>query len=90
MITMNIKKHTRAIAQQLDDDLLAIRLEELVKQIAAFLAVIYVAGLMTGTYLKKYNQKISKAFTYESSGTAESIQSPITNEHGMAQPQVYP
>ncbi len=35
MITMNIKKHTRAIAQQLDDDLLAIRLEELVKQIAA-------------------------------------------------------
>ena len=66
-----MKKLTRSITEQLDEDLLGIRMQEVVMMLVPILVFIFVAGQITGSTFRKYNQKISELFVYKSNSKAQ-------------------
>ena len=83
---MNLTKHTRAINAQLDETLIAIRIEEFIRMIMPAIVFVYVAGMM----VRKITTKISKSFIYESPGTITTIQPSVTGINGVAFKEFYP
>ena len=73
MNTERLKELTRTAAVHLEDEMLAVHIEDTVRMIVAFLAYIYTAGVVAREYvlftidkLTPVMSSVSKAFTYQS------------------------
>ena len=82
---MKLTKHTRAINAQLDETLIAIRIEEFIRMIIPAIVFVYVAGMMA----RKITTRISKSFIYESPRAATTIQPRITGVNGLAHSSIH-